>query len=284
MNNNPIVSVLMTSYNREKYIAFAIESVLSSTLTNFELIIVDDCSADETVNIARKYAAGDSRIKVFINEQNIGDYPNRNKAAALATGKYLKYVDSDDYIYPDGLEIMVNSMERFPEAGLGLCSLKPDSKNPFPFILHPMQAYEYHFFGPGLFHYGPLTAIFLKTAFDLMGGFPTGRMISDSIMWHEMALRYPIVLMQDGIVWQRRHPEQELSDQDKFTFEGEKIKWKYLKSDKCLFLQSQLNTIKKKCLKAYVLFILSGIKRFNYHNVKLYSKCFWYVLSVNTKK
>jgi glycosyltransferase involved in cell wall biosynthesis len=52
-NNSPLVSVLMTAYNREKYIAEAIESVLASTFTNFELIIVDDCSADQTVSIAR---------------------------------------------------------------------------------------------------------------------------------------------------------------------------------------------------------------------------------------
>ena len=59
----PLVSVLMTAYNREKYIAEAIESVLASTYKNFELIIVDDCSKDKTVEIARRYAKKDQRIK-----------------------------------------------------------------------------------------------------------------------------------------------------------------------------------------------------------------------------
>src|SRR5687768_8103613 len=101
----------MTVFNRENYLKEAIESVLDSTFTNFELIIVDDCSTDNSVAIAKKYAANDQRIRVYVNEQNLGDYPNRNKAAGYATGKYLKYVDSDDKIFPHTLEVMINGME-----------------------------------------------------------------------------------------------------------------------------------------------------------------------------
>ena len=73
------LSLLMTSYKRKIFIAEAIESVLVSTYTNFELIIVDG-SNDWTVEIARLYAAKDSRIKLYVNEKNLGDYPNRNQA------------------------------------------------------------------------------------------------------------------------------------------------------------------------------------------------------------
>src|SRR5690349_18425307 len=113
---SPLVSVLMTSYNREKYIAEAIESVLASSYKNFELIIVDDCSRDKTVAIAKEYAAKDGRVKVFVNEKNLGDYPNRNQAASYAKGKYIKFLDADDLIYHYGLDVMVNYMERFPQA------------------------------------------------------------------------------------------------------------------------------------------------------------------------
>ena len=75
-----MLSVLMTAFNREDYITEAIESVLSSTYKNIELIIVDDKSTDTTVKIIRQYQIKDERIKLFINEINIGDYPNRNKA------------------------------------------------------------------------------------------------------------------------------------------------------------------------------------------------------------
>jgi glycosyltransferase involved in cell wall biosynthesis len=272
----------MTCFNREKYIATAIESVLGSTYSNFELIIVDDHSTDETLKIAKEYAAKDERIKVYVNEKNLGDYPNRNKAASLAKGKYIKYVDSDDYIYPTGLEIMVRSMEKFPEAGFGLCSLKPDTERPFPFMLQPKEAYEYHFFGPGLFHKGPLTAIFLKSAFDEMGGFKEDRMISDTDMWHRMALQFPVVLMPDGIVWQRKHDAQELNDAYDYIIEGAKIKWKYLLNPVCPLVNEQIKQIRKMRIKRYMGFVLSGIKHRNWKQVKTYWKCLNMTLKVKT--
>src|SRR5579862_5201402 len=118
MSEMPLVSVLMTAYNREEFIAKAIQSILDSTYSNFELIVVDDCSTDSTIRIAKEYETKDKRIRVFLNEKNLGDYPNRNKAASYASGKYLKYVDSDDIIYPFGLAMMVNRMEAFPEAAI----------------------------------------------------------------------------------------------------------------------------------------------------------------------
>src|SRR5580704_2775124 len=115
----PLISILMTAYNREKFIAEAIESVLASTFEDFELIIVDDCSIDSTIEIAKTYERNDARIKVYRNENNLGDYPNRNRAASYAKGKYLKYIDADDYIYPWGLQLLIEMMEKFPDAGWG---------------------------------------------------------------------------------------------------------------------------------------------------------------------
>ncbi|MDE3184119.1 MAG: glycosyltransferase family 2 protein [Bacteroidota bacterium] len=280
MNNSPLVSVLMTAHNREKYIGFAIKSVLASTYSNFELIILDDASTDETVNIVKKYAAKDSRIQLFINEENLGDYPNRNKAASLAKGKYLKYVDSDDYIYPYGLEIMVNSMERFPGAGFGLCSLKPDAEKPFPFLLNPKEAYEYHFFGPGLFHKGPLTSIFVKSAFDKMKGFKPSRMTSDTDMWYRMGLQYQVVLMQSGLVWQRIHAEQELAESQVYIVEREKIKWKYLLVAKCPLVNEQIKQIRNQRIQRYTRFILSGIRHFNFKQAGAYLKCLLFTVRI----
>lgn len=268
-----MISVLMTSYNREKWIGQAIESVLGSTFTDFELIIVDDNSTDNTVAIAKKYAAGDNRIKVFVNEKNLGDYPNRNKAASLAKGKYLKFVDSDDYMYSHGLELMLEAMEQFPEAGFGLCSLKPDKNKPFPFMLSPKEAYEYHFLGPGLFHKGPLTAIFLRSAFESCGGFKDDRMISDTDMWHRMGIRFPVVLMPDGIVWQRLHDQQELNDAHCYIAEAAKIKWNYLLSPQCPLSKEQLKFIRRKRIKRYTGFILSGLSKLDFSKASLYTKC-----------
>lgn len=208
----PLVSVLMTTYNREKYLALAIESVLASTYTNFELIITDDRSKDRSLDIAREYEKKDERIRVFLNEQNLGDYPNRNKAASLARGKYIKYVDADDLIYPTGLEVLVSGMEKFPEAGFGLGSLPQDKFRIFPFMLQPEEAYRRHYFQEQLFHKAPLSAILRKDIFDSVGGFTGRRYLGDFEMWHILASKYPVVLMPHGIVWYREHEEQEMQD------------------------------------------------------------------------
>ncbi len=86
MTAKPLVSVLITSYNRDKYIAQAIQSVLASTYNNFELIIVDDCSTDQSFAKAQRYAASDERISAYVNEKNLTQFGNRNKAASFARG------------------------------------------------------------------------------------------------------------------------------------------------------------------------------------------------------
>lgn len=207
--SSPLVSVLMTSYNREKYIGVAIESVLASTYENLELIITDDGSKDATVNIARSYAEKDPRVKVYVNEKNLGDYVNRNKAASYATGKYLKYVDADDYIYPWGLQLLVGMMEQFPEAGYGLCSLMPYEFKWYPFKLTPAETYKYNYFGPSILNKAPLSSIIKREVFEAVGGFSGKRYFGDYEMWHVLALKYDVVLMPDGIVWHRLHEEQE---------------------------------------------------------------------------
>lgn len=227
--STPLVSVLMTSYNREKYIGEAIESVLASSYKHFELIITDDGSKDNTVEIARSYAVRDKRVKVYLNEKNLGDYPNRNMAASYATGKYLKYVDADDYIYPKGLEILVDMMEQFPEAGWGLCSLDQFTGGPFPFMLSPKEAYLFNYQGPGLFHKAPLSAIIRRDAFDKVGGFNPIRMAGDFDMWNRLARYFPVVLMPHGIVWYREHGEQEVKYYREFIKVYESLKIEHLR-------------------------------------------------------
>lgn len=213
MKDQPLVSVLMTSYNREKYIATAIESVLASSYTHFELIICDDCSADGTVAIARSYAEKDGRIKVYINDRNLGDYPNRNQAASYAKGKYIKYQDSDDLIYPYSLQIMVEEMEKFPEALFAFTGNEvQDNQQPYPILYSSSEAYRTHFFVPGqLFYAGPGGTIIRKKAFDEIGPFSGKRLISDAEMWMKFALAGPILKIQPGLIWWRVHEGQEFS-------------------------------------------------------------------------
>ena len=106
-----LVSIITPNYNCELYIARTIESVLSQTYTNWEMLIVDDCSTDGSVDIAKKYAAKDKRIKVFCNEKNSGAAFSRNRALDCAQGEYIAFLDSDDLWKPEKLEKQISFMK-----------------------------------------------------------------------------------------------------------------------------------------------------------------------------
>ncbi len=202
----PLVSVLITVFNRENYLAAAVESVLGQTLDDFELIIVDDCSKDRSAAIARRYLP-DPRVRLEVNVRNLGDYPNRNRAASLARGKYLKYVDADDLIYPHCLETMVEAMERFPEAGFGISSSVPGVISPA--VLSPHDAYSYEYGGGGLLDAGALGTIIRRANFEAVERFNETRHTSDGLCWLAMARRGGVVIIAPGLYWWRQHEEQE---------------------------------------------------------------------------
>lgn len=206
----PLVSVLTTAFNRENYIAQSIESVLASSFADFELVIVDDASIDKTVEIARGYEERDNRVRVYVNEKNLGDYPNRNKAASYAKGKYIKYLDSDDMLYPHGLDVMVDAMERFPDAGFGLAS-KPEDERPYPVCVSPKEIYLEHFNGYYHFNRAPGSAIINREIFLKEGGFSGERMVGDLELWLRLARKYPMVKFPMDLYWNRVHAHQEFN-------------------------------------------------------------------------
>ena len=91
----------MPNYNCEKFIEETISSVLAQTYENWELLIVDDCSTDSSVEIIKNYCKNDDRIKLFINERNSGAASSRNWALREATGKWIAFLDSDDIWFPE---------------------------------------------------------------------------------------------------------------------------------------------------------------------------------------
>ena len=105
------ISVIIPAYNVEKYIADTLESILAQTFKDFEVVCVNDGSKDNTLKILEQYALKDNRIKV-INQSNSGVSQARNNAFAHASGKYIYYMDSDDLIHPQLLEICYNMAEK----------------------------------------------------------------------------------------------------------------------------------------------------------------------------
>jgi glycosyltransferase involved in cell wall biosynthesis len=210
-----IVSVLITAFNRENYISEAIESVLASTFMDFELIIVDDCSIDNTVAIASNYVQKDPRVKLFVNEENLGDYPNRNKAASYATGKYIKYLDSDDFMYPHCLEVMVSAMEKYPNSAFGLSSVA-NVNYPYPVSISPRESYEQHFEGFGHFNRAPGSLIMKREIFMKEKGFLIPKYAGDTELLFRLAQKYDLVLFTRDLVWDRCHSQSQsnLEQQD----------------------------------------------------------------------
>jgi len=104
-----LVSIIMPSYNTSKYIKETIESVLVQSYANWELIIVDDCSTDNTDDVVNQYLA-DERIHYMKNEKNSGAAVSRNRALREAKGKWIAFLDSDDLWYPEKLEKQIEFM------------------------------------------------------------------------------------------------------------------------------------------------------------------------------
>jgi teichuronic acid biosynthesis glycosyltransferase TuaG len=106
----PLVSIIMPSYNSEKTIAQSIDSVLAQSYSNWQLLITDDKSSDATVSIINDYIAKDKRISLFQNNENLGAGGSRNRSIEEANGKYIAFLDSDDLWHTNKLAVQIDYM------------------------------------------------------------------------------------------------------------------------------------------------------------------------------
>ena len=121
MNIVPKISLIMSVYNGEDYLAETIDSVISQTFTEWEFIIINDCSTDNTSKILAEYGSKDERIKVHTNETNLRLPSSLNKALSLAEGKYIARMDADDICMPDRLQKQYDFMGENPNVDLSSC-------------------------------------------------------------------------------------------------------------------------------------------------------------------
>lgn len=110
MESQPLISVIMPCYNMASYVSDSIKSVIAQTYPHWELLIVDDASSDETVNIIKSYAQADFRIKFAIKKQNSGISDTRNQCIQMAQGQFLAFLDADDIWHPEKLEKQLSFM------------------------------------------------------------------------------------------------------------------------------------------------------------------------------
>lgn len=117
MNQKPLFSVLIANYNNGCYLNEAIQSVFAQSYSTWEIILVDDGSTDNSHEVYSQFA-GDNRIKIYFNENNRGCGYTKRRCAELATGELCGFLDPDDALTPDALEIMVREHQNNPEAAL----------------------------------------------------------------------------------------------------------------------------------------------------------------------
>lgn len=135
--DSPLITVFMPMYNSVPYLRQAIDSILSQTCKNFELLIIDDCSTDDSLILARSYH--DPRIRVIANKTHVGLGEIRNQGISLAKGTFLALMDSDDISAPSRLQTQITYMNKDPELGAVGTWVKRFYLNSFQLIRVPLK-------------------------------------------------------------------------------------------------------------------------------------------------
>lgn len=216
-HKSPFVSVVMPVYNREKYVAQAIQSILVQSFSNFEFIIVDDGSTDSTLEILKSF--NDKRIKLIRKNKNSGNYSARNKGMQLATGKYICVMDSDDIALPNRIKVQYDFMEANKQ--FGLCGSFAQVHDSEEIITAPENYDEIKVWSMSNIMFRHPT-VFISTEFlkkyDLK--------YNDSYLYagdYDFLVRaihlFPVTNIQEVLLEYRRHPDQISSAHKKGQFE-----------------------------------------------------------------
>ncbi len=204
----PKVSVLMPVYNNGPYLDQAIQSLLGQSYTNFEVILINDGSTDDSKSCLDQWSRRDARLRV-IHQSNQGLTASLNEAAKLATGKYLARMDGDDICEPERFELQVARMQACPElAAVGAWSVRIDQDG-LPFGVRRWETDRSRLKQRllegkgGLCH--PL-AMIRKSAFEQVGGYDTRFQTSqDKLLWLRLLQVGPLENLPDCLLRYRVH-------------------------------------------------------------------------------
>lgn len=185
------VSVIVPVYNAGGFLKKCIDSILAQTFRDFELILIDDGSTDDSSSLCDEYALSDARIKV-IHQLNAGQSAARNRAIELASGDYLAFIDADDYVSADYLEYLFELLRLHPECLFSACNhavvrgnhSRPNFEADAPLLLDRKQAYEsvlYH----GAVDVAPWGKLFHRSVFNTLR-FPAGRLYEDTYIFGDI--------------------------------------------------------------------------------------------------
>ena len=266
-------SVLTTVYNREQFLAEAIESVLGQSYPHFELILVDDCSVDASVEIAKKYEQLDSRVKVFVNDKNLGDYPNRNRAISLAQHEYIKFLDADDYLQPKALETYSEAVAESQEYDvLYWMNVWCDSTIPksATWVLNARESYRRGYVeNQRMFEAAPNSCLYRKSVFELHGLFKLDRLTGDYEMGHRLCLAGNVGILhtEKPLAFWRSHDNQESSSTAQklhLTSNYIRIAQEYLVAAESFFSDDEIQRIRIKQMHVEAQLIRSALGRLQF--------------------
>jgi glycosyltransferase involved in cell wall biosynthesis len=201
----PRFSVVTVTYNSSRFVRQTIESILSQSFTDFEYLISDDCSTDNTWDIIKEYK--DSRIKAWKNEYNLGEYANRNKTLFEAKGEYIIWIDGDDILYSHALEILNKFILQNPTSSV-IIMLPYRDDMILPLKLAPKEIYLHDFLGSSITIYGFCNNLFKKEALLKINGLPTNLISGDTFIKRKLALTEEFLIIPDGFTWWRQSEGQ----------------------------------------------------------------------------
>ena len=201
---HPMVSIVVPAYNHGQWIAETLTSVLRQTFTDWEAIVVDDGSTDETAQVAAGFAP---RIR-YLRQENQGVSAARNRGLALGSGRYVAFLDDDDVWPPDKLELQVRALEAAPQVGMcygAVCTMRGEwvgdcSKPTYRGdILLPLLRRRIRL--------GPSAVLIRRDVLDDVGGFDTRFSVSaDYDLWLRIAARFPADYVDKPVLYYRITP------------------------------------------------------------------------------
>ena len=216
----PVVSVCIPTYNYSRYIRDAIQSVRSQTFRNLEIIVIDDCSTDNTYEKVRELMTLDDRIRYVINETRLGFAGNFARCVELATGEFVKIVCADDVIEPTCVEKMVKAMKDHDQVTLAACSrrlsdsmLQPIGESGYTtqFVVeNGSEAARRCFFKGNLI--GEPTAVMFRKKGAERGFNPAYSQLVDLEMWLHLLEKGDFLFVPEKLCTVRQHEGQATHD------------------------------------------------------------------------
>ncbi|MBR5498055.1 MAG: glycosyltransferase family 2 protein [Clostridia bacterium] len=246
-----LVSIVLPVYNGEKYLKKSIDSIINQTYTNWELLILDDCSTDSTPLISNEYVKIDSRIKYYKNDINLRLPKNLNRGFSLSKGNYLTWTSDDNIYLPNAIEKMVNKLKKDQtDFTFASCRIIDAEDKPIEYIMVNKNS------PTCIVGHNCVGACFMYTrkVYDTIGDYnPEYTLVEDYDYWQRIFQKFNVSPIEEILYLYRMHDGALTSTMKKTTFN---------------------HTLEKMLLKNY-----SGFK-----NVSLLQKYFFYRGLYNCRK